>query len=56
MTKDEAIAKVSEGALDSAVHDAKSREASDINNGGVGAQLEYLSQFMTYDEIINEAE
>lgn len=28
--------------LDEAVHDAKSEEASDINNSGVAAQLSYL--------------
>jgi hypothetical protein len=28
--------------LDEAVHDAKGREASDINNAGVSAQLMYL--------------
>jgi hypothetical protein len=31
-----------DGALDDLVHDCKSEEASDINNGGVPPQIDYL--------------
>jgi len=31
-----------DGDLDNEVHGSKSKEASDINNGGAGAQITYL--------------
>lgn len=33
---------IEEGALDELIHDMKAREASDINNAGLEAQVEYL--------------
>lgn len=41
--------------LDEMVHDAKSSEASDINNEGYGAQVEYLLKFGHSVQAIAEA-
>ena len=43
-TKDEAyLQSLSEEDLDEIVHDLKSQEASDINNAGKEAQIEYIT-------------
>jgi hypothetical protein len=43
-----------EGALDDLVHDLKSEEASEINNNGPEAQVEFLLDAgMTEDEILH---
>lgn len=40
-----------EEALDDLVHDAKSREASVLNNGGLEEQLTYLLDWHSFDEL-----
>lgn len=48
MTREELFraikARYSEADLDDEVHQAKSQEASDINNQGIDVQLEYLEE------------
>jgi hypothetical protein len=41
-TREELAAEFGGEKLDEFVHDAKSQEASDINNGGIDAQIDYL--------------
>lgn len=41
--------KIQEEDLDTEIHDAKGQEAADINNGGMQAQIEYLTQGMTFE-------
>ena len=40
--------------LDAVVHDAKDREATAINNGGINEQLSFLMQRMTETQILQE--
>jgi hypothetical protein len=49
---------IREGSLDEVVHDLKSSEASNINNSGVQAQIDYILQSCGLErtvEILEEA-
>jgi hypothetical protein len=48
--------KAKEGCLYDIVHDLKSREASDINNSGVDAQVLYLISSIGINQTILEIE
>ena len=49
-------AKAQEGCLDDIVHDLKSREASDINNSGIDAQILYMVASIGINHVIEEIE
>ena len=49
-------AKAQEGCLDDIVHDLKSREASDINNSGIDAQVLYMVASIGVNHVIEEIE
>lgn len=42
---------ISSEDLDDLVHDCVSQQASDINNGGLSAQIEYLNREIGVDEL-----